>query len=265
MLVHPAHSFLVPAYQQSPYLRECLTSLATQTRPSRILVSTSTPFPGLQELVSEYGARLYLHGPNKGIAHDWNEGLRQVETEWVTIAHQDDIYLPAYAETVMNAIAGAKEPLLAFSDYAEVTDHGIIRRGTRLLRIKQALLKLAFLGRTTIGDRWSKLNALRFGSPIPCPAVTLRTHPGQPHFESGFKLNMDWAAWIRKANEPGSFVWVKKELMLHRIHSQSETTEGIRTGNRKQEDLIILQRLWPRLIARMITSTYDTAYQSNRH
>lgn len=265
MPASPSHSFLVPAYQQSPYLRDCLASLSQQTRPSPILVSTSTPFPGLQELVDEYGARLYLHGPNKGIAHDWNEGLRHVQTDWVTIAHQDDIYLPAYAKTVMDAIGRAKEPLLAFSDYAEITEGGSIRRGTRLLRIKQALLKLAFLGRTTVGDRWSKLNALRFGSPIPCPAVTLRTHTGQPHFEDGFKLNMDWAAWIRKANEPGSFVWVKKELMLHRIHSQSETTEGILSGTRKQEDLQILQRLWPRPIARMITSTYGTAYQSNRH
>ena len=188
------HSFLVPAYRQSPFLRECLRSLTEQTRKSPILISTSTPFQGLEVLAQEFGAQLHVHGPNQGMAHDWNAGLRQVQTDWVTIAHQDDVYLPSYAEQVMSAVALAKAPILAFSNYAELLGADQVRRNTRLLRIKQMLLHLAFIGRTSIGDRWSKLNALRFGSPIPCPAVTLKTHPGQPHFETGFRLNMDWAA-----------------------------------------------------------------------
>lgn len=264
-MTEESHGFLVPAYGQSPYLRECLQSLLKQTRPSPILISTSTPFVGLEEMALEFGAKLYVHTPNQGIAHDWNEGLREMQTDWVTIAHQDDIYLPLYAERVMAAVNQASNPTLVFTDYAETLGDGSVRRNTRLLKIKQGLLHLGFLGRRSISDRWSKRNTLRFGSPIPCPAVTLRAQADHAHFEQGFRLNMDWAAWIRKADEPGSFVWLREELMLHRIHDDSETTDGIVAGYRRDEDLAILCRLWPWPIARLIARTYGIAYQSNAH
>ncbi len=258
-----SHSFLVPAYRESPYLRDCLKSLVSQTRPSPILISTSTPFFGLENLALEYGAKLHVHTPNRGIAHDWNEGLQNVSTDWVTIAHQDDIYLPSYAEKVMEAVASTKNPTLIFTDYAEILGCGEIRRETTLLKIKQALLHIGFFGRRKIGDRWSKLNTVRFGSPIPCPAVTLKMNATQYEFENCFRLNMDWAAWIKRANEPGEFIWIREELMHHRIHAKSETSGGIIEGYRRDEDLAILSRLWPRPIALLIASTYKVAYRSN--
>lgn len=264
-MTQQSHSFLVPAYRQSPYLRECLQSLVNQTRPSTIVISTSTPFRGLENISQEFGAQLHVHGPNRGIVHDWNEGLRLMKTDWVTIAHQDDIYLPKYAEHVMDAVSKNKNLTLVFTDYAEALEDGTIRRNTRLLKIKQALLNFGFLGRPSISDRWSKRNILRFGCPIPCPAVTLKSHAGQPQFEEGFRLNMDWAAWIRKANEPGAFFWIRQELMHHRIHSNSETTDGIVAGYRRDEDLAILRRLWPQPIANLIAHSYGIAYQSNVH
>lgn len=262
-MTEPSHSFLVPAYGKSPYLRECLLSLTSQTRRSPILISTSTPFDGLESIARDFGARLHFHCPNQGIAHDWNEGMRHVESDWVTIAHQDDIYLPRFTEQVMSTLRHERNPSLAFTGYAEVLADGRARRGTPLLTIKKALLNLGFLGRQSIADRWSKLNTLRFGNAIPCPSVTLRTHPGQPHFETGLGLNMDWAAWIRKAQEPGSFVWIREELMHHRIHGQSETTDGIATGHRREEDFAILCRMWPRFMASLIVRSYHIAYQSN--
>ena len=106
---------------------------------------------------------------------------------------------------------------------------------------------------------------LRFGSPIPCPSVTFKTPVGEPLFEQGFKLNMDWAAWLKKAREPGEFVWIREVLMHHRIHEMSETSKGIAQGYRAHEDMEILQRMWPRPIARAIAASYGIAYKSNSH
>lgn len=258
------HSFLVPAYGNSPYLRECLDSLRRQTRPSPILIATSTPFDGLESLARTYGADLYVHGPNVSMAHDWNVGLSRVRSRWVTIAHQDDRYAPSYAQAVMQAIGNARHPLMAFSDYVEQVDD-TIRSKTLLLRIKRVLLELGFLGRREIGSTCSKMNAIRFGNAIPCPAVTFRTDSDEPHFSDGFHVNMDWDAWIRKARQPGSFVWVRQPLMIHRIHGDSGTTEGIAAGHRAREDFETLCRLWPRPLARAIASTYFLAYASNRN
>jgi hypothetical protein len=52
--------------------------------------------------------------------------------------------------------------------------------------------------------------------------------------------------------------------MIHRIHGDSGTTEGIEAGHRAREDFETLCRLWPRPVARAIASTYLLAYASNR-
>lgn len=258
----PSHTFLVPAYGNSPYLSDCLESLVRQSTPSSILISSSTPHDGLFELANRFGAECHIHGPNKGMAHDWNEGLAQIKTDWVTVAHQDDVYLPGYAERVMRAARQAHEPSMVFTNYAELVGEEV-REHTLLLNIKQVLLLLGFLGRREISSRWSKMNCLRFGCPIPCPSVTFRTRPGQTHFADGYHVNMDWAAWIRKAEEPGGFVWIRDTLMHHRIHAESGTTEGIHEGHRTREDLEMLCRLWPRPLAHLIARTYAIAYSSN--
>ena len=258
------HTFLVPAYGYSPHLDDCLKSLLNQTLHSSILISTSTPSPELEQLAAHSGIPLFIHRANKGIVHDWNMGLTQVNTSWVTVAHQDDVYLPDFTASVMKAISKTQNPSLVFTDYAEIFE-GSIRTQTKLLKIKQALLQLGFLGRSAIKSRWSKTNVLRFGSPIPCPSVTFKTPVGEPLFEQGFKLNMDWAAWLKKAREPGEFVWIREVLMHHRIHEMSETSKGIAQGYRAHEDMEILQRMWPRPIARAIAASYGIAYQSNSH
>jgi glycosyltransferase involved in cell wall biosynthesis len=85
----------VLAYGASTYLDECLASLAAQTVRIPVVVSTSTPFPGLEHVCERHGARLQVHGPNQGISHDWNVAYASATTDWVTLAHQDDIYDPA--------------------------------------------------------------------------------------------------------------------------------------------------------------------------
>lgn len=258
-----SHQFLVPAYGRSPYLRECLTSLRNQKVASPILISTSTPFADIHQLAEEFNAELYLHSPNRGIAHDWNTGLGRTRADWITIAHQDDIYLPDYSLEVLSAIDAFTDGIMAFTDYAEIAADGSVKRMGGLLKIKQALLHAGFLGRKSISDPWSKTNLLRFGSPIPCPSVTMRRGETLPVFETEFKLNMDWAAWLEMSKAPGRFIWVKKNLMLHRIHEDSETSDGIKAGYRTSEDLDLLCRIWPRPIARLIAKSYTIAYRSN--
>jgi hypothetical protein len=44
--------------------------------------------------------------------------------------------------------------------------------------------------------------------------------------------------------------------MAHRIHDEQESSSAIRTGVRKQEDLLMLKRLWPSFLAHLIEKTY---------
>lgn len=258
------HSFVVPAYKQSPYLESCLASLAEQTRRSPIVISTSTPFAGLDDLARKYGARVHVHGPNRGIAHDWSVAVASAGSPWVTIAHQDDVYLPHFAERTVRALERSPAAALAFTGYAEVAGSAVRKRST-MLWIKVLLLELAFWGRCEVKSRWSKTNALRFGCPIPCPAVTLRRDIADGIFDPSYTVNLDWSARLKLARErtAGGFVYIRETLMLHRIHADSATTEGISGGARASEDERIFRQLWPAGMARLIANFYRMAYKGN--
>lgn len=255
------HAFVVPAYGRSPHLRDCLDSLRRQTCRSPIIISTSTPYSGLGELAQEFGARLATHSPNAGIGRDWNFALSQAQAEWGTIAHQDDVYLPSFAEEALAAAARYPDALMVMTGYGELVGEQT-RSSTTMLGIKRLLLELGFLGRERIAGRGAKRRLLRFGCAIPCPTVSLRLTPTTTRFREDLKVNLDWDAWLRMADAPGGFVYVRRNLMLHRIHADSETSDGIRMGVRAQEDLMMFRSLWPAPIARLLARAYAMSYET---
>ncbi|WP_449429416.1 glycosyltransferase family A protein [Rhodanobacter umsongensis] len=258
------HSFVVPAYGHSRYLEACLQSLATQSTRSDIIIVTSTPCDEVTRLAEKYRARLHTHSPNRGIAHDWNMAVAQATTDWVTLAHQDDVYHPDFTARTMAAIASHPGAILAFTNYEEMLDEKL-RPPSKLLFVKKALLELGFLGRSYIGRRFSKFNCLRFGCAIPCPTATINKACAPFQFDGSFRVNLDWAAWLYMCDISGGFVWIRgAPLMAHRIHESSETSAGIVAGHRVAEDRILLRRMWPAAIADLIVKSYKLAYASNQ-
>jgi glycosyltransferase involved in cell wall biosynthesis len=254
------HSFVVPAYGHSPHLEQCLESLRAQSSPSQVVLSTSTPFPELQAIASRYDARLLVHGPNAGIGHDWNQALAAARTPWVTLAHQDDVYLPEFTARTMALARATPDAVLVCTDYAELLDDGGTRRNSAMLGIKRLLLELGFLGASSIRTRVAKQRLLRFGCPIPCPSVTLRIDRTALRFREDLKVNLDWDAWLRLAAGEGAFAYSREVSMLHRIHAGSETSAGIRGGVRAQEDRMMFETLWPAPVARLLARAYAYSY-----
>lgn len=106
------HTFVVCAYGESPYLQDCLASLARQTARTRIIVTTSTLNPLIHSVAEQFGVPLLVNKGKAGIAHDWNCALAHAGASLVTIAHQDDTYEPRYAECLLDYCNGAMRPLL---------------------------------------------------------------------------------------------------------------------------------------------------------
>lgn len=255
------HAFVVPAYGQSPYLGECLASLQAQTRASPIFISTSTPSSWLAEVAAACGATLVEHGPNGGIGRDWNQAVAATPAEWVTLAHQDDVYLPRFVEETMARVDQHPTATLVMTDYGEMAG-GRPRSWTPMLAIKRLLAEQAFLGRDALVRRGGKRRLLAFGCAIPCPTVTLRRDVADGLFREDLKVDLDWDAWLRLADATGAFVRVRRLCMLHRIHAGSETSDGVRAGVRAREDAMMFRRLWPAPIARMLSRLYALSYEA---
>jgi hypothetical protein len=263
MVIDPSeHCFVVPAYGESAHLESCLQSLAAQTTRTQVTVATSTPNRHIEALAQRYGYPIHVNPYRGGIGADWNFALDIAPAPWVTLAHQDDVYLPHFAECTLAGLGRRRDAVLAFCGYGEM--EGLAPRPvSTLIRIKQALLELGFLGTSHAATTFFKTNALRFGCAIPCPAVTLSAASGL-RFRTDLKVDLDWAAWLELARKPGAFIYIRERLMMHRVHSHSETSSAISNGDRLAEDEALLRSLWPGVVASAIVASYRIAYRSNQ-
>ena len=101
--INTNHTFAICAYKESAYLEKCIKSLKNQTIKSNIILVTSTPNDFLEEISKKYNLPYFINKGEKGITQDWNYAYKMADTELVTIAHQDDVYLPEYAEHISKA------------------------------------------------------------------------------------------------------------------------------------------------------------------
>lgn len=254
------HTFALCAYRESPFLEECIRSLLAQTEKSEILVATSTPSPFLTEICERYSLPLFVNPGEGGISNDWTFAVSCVKTPFFTIAHQDDVYEPTYTEEVLTRLSHARRPILAFTDYFE------IRRGervyqNRLLRVKRFL---ALPIRLFPHSRFARRRALSLGNCICCPAVTYaREAFGDMAFDPAYAFVCDWDATERLSRLRGSFFFIRRPLMGHRIHEDSETSRLSASKRREEEEKELLGRFWPRPIARLLFRFYRHGADSN--
>lgn len=112
------HTFVVLAYKESPYLEDCLQSLLNQTVKSNIIIATSTPSEYLKNISSKYKLPLKINSQVKNtIASDWTFAYKLADTQYVTLAHQDDIYINTFVDEVLK---DKEEFLISFTNYYEI-------------------------------------------------------------------------------------------------------------------------------------------------
>ena len=257
------HTFVVLAYEESPYLDECISSVVSQSvRGGNVRIATSSPCRYIDEAAEKYGIAV-SENPVKGggLISDFAFAYDTAETPLVTIAHQDDIYCSDYLGEVLKAVNRKSRPLIAFTNYSEMRNGKTVSSNT-LLRIKRLmnLPVLLFPSSSTV-----RRSVLRFGNPICCPSVlfckdNIRGNP----WSKNYRNDLDWETWIDLAPKKGDFVYCRKTLIQHRIHEDSGTSRFIADSTREREDREIIGRLWPEPTAKILAKAYSKAQNSNK-
>ena len=256
------HTFVLCAYGESPYLADCLSSLVNQQQASDIIVSTSTPNTYIDQTASRFNVPVVINDGKPSISHDWNCAIGHAQTPLVTIAHQDDVYSPNYTLEMLRSVNHSCDPLIFFSNYGELRNGEFVDENS-ILKVKRVLLnKFARLGYSA--STRDKRHILKFGSAICCPSVTYNLDTLKtPLFSSSMKCDLDWEAWERFSRLKGSFVYSPEILMHHRIHEGSETTALIEDDTRSNEDLEMLHKVWPHVVAMILFRFYSLSQSSN--
>jgi glycosyltransferase involved in cell wall biosynthesis len=258
------HTFVIMAYKAAPYLETTIESCQKQTISSSVCIATSTPNERILSIAERYGIPVHVNPDHRNIAGDWSFAVSCATTPLVTLADQDDNYLPDFSSQVVERLQKYPDLLICFSDYREIGDDGKHRPMNPTMAVKLLLL-VPFIIRNTYRSRFFRRLILRFGDPICSPAVTyhrnqIGTHP---LFDESYAIALDWDAWLRLCDLKGTFSYIHQPILDHRIHAGTQTSFGISGGKRYNEDLKVLKRLWPDWIARLIAWAYSASYHSN--
>ena len=253
------HTWVICAYGESEFLEACILSLRAQTIRSKIICYSSTPLDSIRQLCQTYEIPFYTK-EGGGIGKDWNNALSFVDTQFATIAHQDDYYEPTYLEAVLQKIEQSKDVLIAYTDYFE-EKNGVKVLANKNLKIKTFMLKV--LNIMPASHSWRN-RVLALGNPISCPAVTYNlARIKEFRFDEKMRVSLDWYAWYKISEYKGRFAFISEKLMCHRIHEESETTKTISDNTRTKEDLYMYQLFWPKWIAKLINRAYIKSQDSN--
>ena len=237
-----------------------------QTIQSEIIIATSTPSDYISGIAKKYGVEVFVTEYGKGVVQDNNFGLRQVKTKYATMTHQDDIYLPAYAETCVRAAEKFTDILICFTNYAEIID-GKDRPLTLMLKVKRCILSIFMPFKSHLSSKFWKLRLLSLGNPIALPTIMFNLE-NLPGFQFPVVLahhvnTIDWQAWCNMAKMKGRFYYARKVLLKRRIHAESLSTTGLENNSRHIEDLNMFRKFWPDFIAKFLARVYASGYTSN--
>ena len=258
------HTFVISAYKESPYLEACIQNLLKQTVKSEIIITTSTPSLFLEDLAKKYQLPYVVNqNGNTSIANDWNFALSQAKTQYVTIAHQDDVYDENYTKEFLINLEKHPNTLIAFSDYSDIVN-GTIKKQSLNKLIKHLLL-FPFMLKSAYKNKFIKKLILSFGSPICCPSVTYNIEIlTNFKFNNDYVVALDWLGWLQIANQDGKFLYINRDLVKHRIHQESETTVQLNNGKRTKEELTILTQIWGGFLGSIISKFYALGQKGNQ-
>ena len=257
------HTFAIPAYTDSPYLEECILSLKNQTTKGEIIITTSTPSDYIKNIANKYSIKYFVNNETRGLANDWNFAFSKAKTKFVTLAHQDDIYESDYLKKIFDKLEKQKNKrnLIIFTDYIDLIENKD-RKISLNYTIKKILL-FPFLIKNNISCKFIKKSVLLLGDPICCPAVTINKEIKDFSFSTDFNVNPDWFAWLELSKIEGSFVFINKRLMKHRIHEGMETMRQIKSNGRLEEELKMFQIMWGKRMGKLISLIYSFSHKNN--
>lgn len=255
------HTFAICAYKESPYLEFCIRSLMRQSVPSKLLLCTSTPNLLISGLAEKYGIPLHIREGESDIQEDWNFAYEKADTEYVTIAHQDDIYHRDYAKYMQKYLKRYPDTLIAMTDY-KIIDQENRARGDVSLLVKE-LLKLPLRIPCLADKRCVKLGVQSLGNAICCPSVCYhKSLLGEKIFHSSFKYTLDWEAFCEIGSHQGRFTYIPRCLFYYRIHEGATTKKCLRNHQKEQEERAMFERFWPHWAVDLLMKPYKLSYKS---
>lgn len=203
-----AFTIVIPCYNQSEFLGDCLESLGAQTYPfwtALIVDDASTDGEGVASLVSKFDdarCTLLRHSSNKGLAASRNTGFSMSATPYVVAVDADDMIAPNYLEHAAR-VFGKDDVDCVFGDF-------------KLFGAREGIWKYAIRECSDFARiQWMP------GAGVAMKRTLWKTVGGYceaPELRYG---NEDWDFWLGAAQVGFKAVHVPEPLYYYRQHTKS--------------------------------------------
>ena len=233
------HTFVILAYKESDDLEECIKSVINQSIKSNILITTSTPNDYIMDLASQYSLGVMVNDSKSNKGNDYNFSLNTIDSELITIAHQDDLYNRNYTKEIIKKYEENKDATIIFTDNYEIRKDKKIHCSHELNRKRFYLYPLKF--RMFQKSIHFKIRALKKEKFICTSSITfVKKKIKEDLFPTDLNYDNDWKALIDLAKTDNRFVYIDKKLVGYRISNKKVLKSKIR------EDEEILRSLYPK-------------------
>jgi len=246
------HSFIILAYNESDDLEECIKSIKNQSIKSNILIATSTKNDYIIELASQYGLGVMINDEESNKGNDYNFALNAMNTELITIVHQDDLYDRNYAKEVINCYQSNKDASIIFTDFYEIKGDQKIKNSKNLFKKRIFIYMLKY--RIFNNKKFFKRLSLRFYKAICTSSITfVKSNIDNNLFPTDLKYNNDWAGLEKLTLFDKRFVLIPKKLVGYRIDDKK-----MKNLENKKEDMLMYKKFWNN---RLIDWLYNKDYK----
>jgi len=244
-------SVVIPAFNASATLAECLASVLAQGYPSLdVVVVDDGSTDGTADVVAHYGARVrYVRQENGGLAAARNTGHQEARGEFVAWLDADDICLPDRIGLQAAFLNAHPSVGLVCSEFSAFGTSGLMDE--RYGRTYYGALATSTTAELFGAPYWfipDNAHLLQPGRAVPChranvyhhmvwgnfvhpPTVMLRrsllTQSGP--LDPSFRLACDWEFFIR-ASRVAEVGYLDLPLLLYRIHA-AQMSSGARAAH----------------------------------
>lgn len=223
-------TIVMPVYNGARHLREAIASL----QPARVIVVDDASADDSAAIARDAGAEVVRNDRHLGLAANWNRCVELVATPFFVLAHQDDVYEPGFAATMLALIEAHPRAFIAHCKTTSIDDDGRAA-DTPAARYKESL----WPSRDPYeegGD--AALRRLARGNFIVAPSVVFRTEAVRAIGAfSALDFVLDWEYWLRGVLAGWTIAGTHRRLVRFRRHAATATRALERTLDRYREEI----------------------------
>lgn len=232
----------VPVYNGARFLARTLESLLAQEHDAFDVVAIDDRSTDDSAAIAEsLRVRVVRNEVRRGLAGNWNAAFALASTPLLVIAHQDDVYEPAFLATAERLLETHPRAFIAHTR-AQYVDERERPAGNAASRFKDSFWPA---DEPYEREPDAELRMLHGGNYIICPAVMYRmsavTKIGA--FNERYRFVPDWEYWLRGLLAGFTITGTHARLVKWRRHDESATRQEEATLRRYDEELELLEWL----------------------